>query len=333
MKAIQSLPEIAKTYLIESRLRSLKSLKLRKNGAYGKRCRTLLHLACKYSSLKIVKHCLSRHPASISKLTRDKYSCLHFSSLSGNLSLVKFIFKQCPKLLNLQTNRGETSLHLSCKSSSFNTAKFLIQKSALLHLQDKKGWTVGHWAAYHGSLDTLILLKSKNFDFSMKNSNGESILHIAAWNGDLSCFQFLSQILDVREISIKGSVVDYCKGNWQLLYWIFENKVLRGKFYIKNLYLIQAPLEIFNVAGVEVRINDVILYDRDDLLEILIEKGEIDIKFLKVLVRNSGYKFSKCMKSIERLFKWDRVKVLVFWDKFGKDSLPKGLFCEVLSFI
>lgn len=333
MKTIQSLDGKVKTYLIQSRLQSLKSLKLRKNGTYGKKSRTLLHLACKYRSLRIAKYCFSRHPASISKLSRDKYSCLHFSSLSGSLSLVKFIFKQCPKLLNLRTNKGETSLHLSAKSSSFNITKFLIQKSASLHLQDKKGWTVGHWAAYHASLDTLILLQSKNFDFSIKNNKGESILHIAAWNGDLNCFKFLLNILDVRDVSSKGSVVNYCKGNWELLYWIFESNVLRGKFYVKSLYLIQAPFEIFYVAGIEVRINDILLYDRDDLLEIFIEKGEIDIKFLKVLVRNSGYKFNKCMKSIEKLFRWDKVKALVFWDKFGKDKLPRGLLSEVVKFI
>jgi ankyrin repeat protein len=267
MKKIQHLPEIVKTLLQKSLLKHLKSLKLRKNGVYGKERKTLLHLCCQYSSLKLVKYCINKLNQSASKLTLHNFSSLHYSSFSGSLKITKFILRHCEELKDLQNNKGETALILSAKTSHFSVCKFLIRKGASLDLQDKKGWTVGHWAAYHGNLEVLQMLKARNFDFSLRNLKNENVLHFAAWNGNIECFEFLLQMVSIHQESVKGSVVEYCKGNWKLLEWIFQKKIVKAKVFEKVLFKIQAPLNVFQVAKIQIRVNDVILNDREELLE------------------------------------------------------------------
>lgn len=334
MKVVQKLHYSTKKILQKSQLKKLKSLNLRKNGVYGYQCKSLLHLTSKLSSLKLVKYCIEVLKQSPFQRTRQRNTALHYSSKSGHLATTKYLLAYYPKLLNEQNCKRKTALMLSSQYNYPETSLFLLKKGANCNYQDKKGWTVGHWAAFHGQIDVLKNLYNAKFDFSLKNHKQESLLHVSAWNGNIECFDFLSTLIPINQIADKGSIIEYGKGNWQLLLWIFENRLVKIKQYEKILYKIQSPLDIFVLGKLNISTYFVLLYDRDDLLEYLIREKRMDCKKIQLLRNSAVILHKNCKRVIDSALKWDRIKGLLFWFKYkGAAKMTKYVFIELLRFV
>lgn len=320
---------------MKNRLNKLKSLNLRKNGVYGKECKTLLHLTCKYSGLKLVKYCievLKQSPSHLSK--KKKNTVLHYASKSNHLGSSKYLLKLCPKLLNKQNHKKQTALVLASKYNHTKLTIFLLKSGADSSIPDKKGWTVGHWAAFHGQFEVLQYLASTNFDFSIKSNRQENILHISAWNGDIKCFDLLLNRIPANQIADRGSIIEYCKGNWELMIWIFDNKILKIQGFEKILYKIEAPIEVFILGKMGINVYFVLMYDRQDMLEYLIREKEVDVRMLKVLKNSLLGMCLKCRKVIDRALRWEQIKGLLYWFTLKVPGrVPKSILIELLQYI
>ena len=320
---------------MKNRLNKLKSLNLRKNGVYGKECKTLLHLTSKYSCLKLVKYCIEVLKQSPSQLSRKtKNTVLHYASKSNHLQSTKYLLSLCPKLLNKQNHKKQTALVLASKYNHTKLTLFLLKSGADPSIQDKKGWTVGHWAAFHGQFDVLQYLVSTDFDFSIKNNKQENLLHISAWNGEIRSFDLLLNRIPANQIADQGSVIEYCKGNWELLVWIFENKILKIQGFEKVLYKIEAPIEVFILGKLGVNVYYVLMYDREDMLEYLIREKEVDVRMLRVLKNSALSMCLKCRKVIDMALRWEKIKGPLYWFALKvPGKIPKSIFSELLQYL
>lgn len=334
MKVLQTLPPSVLQILKNNRISALIGLKLRKNGVYGKAKKSLLHLACKYSNIKLIKYCLINLKLKLTSRTKKLNAPLHYCCKSSTLSTIKFVFKSDPSQLNSQNKKGQTPLLIAAKNNREKACIYLVYQKANLHIQDKNGWAVGHWAAANAMLDLLKVLQEKSYNFLMQNWKKENMLHFAAWNGNIECFEYIFQYVSIYSASLKGDISYYCKGNWELLIRVICKGFIKLRDLKKSLLAVKAPLALFEFCKGELKTADVLNADREDILAWMFETRILDESSLKTL---SSMKFikPKCYKLIHELQKWNKAKLILFlhcnWTCISR--LPIGLVREIIEFI
>ena len=336
MKVVKSLPHCVKEILLNHRLSAFTRLKLRKNGVYGKEKKNLLHLACKYSSIKIIKYCVQRFSLKINQKTKKGNNSLHSICKTPNLIGVKYLCSiGSQTIINSQNKKGQTPLNIAAKYNNEDICIYLINQHVNIHIQDRKGYAVGHWAAANAMMRLLHLLKEKSYNFLLNNVKNENILHCAAWSGSIECFEYAIQFISVNSESLKGNFGYYCKGNWKLLSWIIRNNHIKQNKSKSILLTIEAPLELFKEGGIEPKITDILRFDRHDILSWSYYQHKISDYTLVALSSLNIFR-PKCRNWLRAITNWNAAKGILFLHSTSKSNfnfLPIVLIREIISYI
>lgn len=336
MKILKKLDYKVKKILESNRLKNFKSLNLRKNGVYGKERKNLLHLASKYSSTRLISYCIDTLKINLSSKTRSRNTALHYACKAGNLLGVKYIVTKASSILNHPNKSKQTALIISTRYKYEEISIYLVSCGANPLIQDKNGWNTGHWAAANGMLRLLKLLKHKGFDFSAETYKSETMLHLAAWSGDLDCFKYTLQFVSPTKASKKGSLAYYCKGNWTILMWAITKNLLKLNNLAQTLFEIVAPLDIFAQIDLEIKISDVIQYDRDDILIWMYQNHQILAESINNLLYSHFFIKKNCKNIMKSILRWNKIKSILFLYKYQSIqtlSVPLGILKELISFI
>lgn len=64
---------------------------------------------------------------SLSMLTIDKYTTLHYAVQNGRIDCVRYLLKKCPQLCKVENAQGKTPLHIAIYQRSIVLVKLLIE--------------------------------------------------------------------------------------------------------------------------------------------------------------------------------------------------------------
>ena len=101
---------------------------------------TPLHFACKNKTSGVAIHLLQRFPDKIHVLGIHGIHLLHFACRYGHLELVKYIFGN-PDFdidFNIATLGGNTSLHFACYVGHYEVVKFMLENSSAMGIDVTK---------------------------------------------------------------------------------------------------------------------------------------------------------------------------------------------------
>ena len=118
------------------------------------------------------------------------WSLLHYACIYGNLDIVKYLLenKRFNSIINIQTIDGETPLHISCNTHSteeraLSVIKFLTSHPSYdFNIRDNQGNTPLMSLVYHQpSMITIarFLIEEGKCDITIKNNKGYTVCHIA----------------------------------------------------------------------------------------------------------------------------------------------------------
>ena len=77
-----------------------------------------LHLACEFSSVKVVQYLVEKYDSAVDRIDKSKDSILHYACHGGNLGVVKYLLESHAHLVASATvnDKGELPIHLLCES-------------------------------------------------------------------------------------------------------------------------------------------------------------------------------------------------------------------------
>ena len=77
-----------------------------------------LHLACEFSSVKVVQYLVEKYDSAVDRIDKNKDSILHYACHGGNLGVVKYLLESHAHLVPSATVNAENKLpiHLLCES-------------------------------------------------------------------------------------------------------------------------------------------------------------------------------------------------------------------------
>ena len=92
---------------------------------------TPLHYACSNKTSDVAIHLLQRFPDKINVLGPNDKHVLHYACKYGHLELLKYIFgnQDFDIDFNITTQDGDTPLHIACNNGHFEVVKFLLENS------------------------------------------------------------------------------------------------------------------------------------------------------------------------------------------------------------
>ena len=77
-----------------------------------------LHIACEFSSVKVVQYLVEAYSRSVDHCDDNSDSILHYACRGGNLGVVKYLLEDYAHLVSSATvnAKGELPIHLLCES-------------------------------------------------------------------------------------------------------------------------------------------------------------------------------------------------------------------------
>ena len=189
---------------------------------------TILHLACEYSAIFLVKHNYDQ-----SVLNNNHQMPLHIACEKGNLEMVKLVSSQPELDVNLQDSAGNTPLHLACKSE-WNNADvlpcfryLLLDKGCSVNIQNNQKQSPLHILLRNYNVTTdmevsiLAMCIERDIDINAQDSDGMTLLHIACKHGSLKVVRSLMSNFqcDVNLLDSNGNLPLHCAVQSQTLRW------------------------------------------------------------------------------------------------------------------
>lgn len=146
---------------------------------------SLLHLACFYGQLSLVKWLVEEKKVDIFLRNFEQYMIYHSVCYSKDLTTIAYVMNLfTAKQLSLKTSRGQTVLHLAEEKELNSVVKQLIEIHKVNpNLRDKKDETILHYAVRANDIDLVIwLLDSTVMYTRQRNIDGETALYLAFFN-------------------------------------------------------------------------------------------------------------------------------------------------------
>lgn len=154
---------------------------------------SLLHLACYYGYMDIVKDLISIG-ANVNCVSSKGRLPIHYSILKKHDDITKTLLSTRNIDISLETNKQYNLLYFACKTGNLEITKYLVEiMNVLIGTPNKKtGGTSYHAAAYYNKVECLKYLLKTNIQYLYhKNIHGFTILHSSAQNNSLECFKYL----------------------------------------------------------------------------------------------------------------------------------------------
>jgi ankyrin repeat protein len=148
--------------------------------------RNVLHNACKYKNLEMVKLFLEKG-ADVNDKDNDGWTPLHYACESGHFEIVKYLISLDVDV-NAKDDEGWTPLHWA---RNIETAKLLIEKGAKVNVKDNDGRSPLHIACEYGYTEIAKLLIEKGANVNVEDDEGCTPLHIAYKEGYIEIAELL----------------------------------------------------------------------------------------------------------------------------------------------
>ncbi|ESO84922.1 hypothetical protein LOTGIDRAFT_74267, partial [Lottia gigantea] len=261
--------------------------------------RSLLHIACEYGSLDMIKWLVECGllPCDIDK---DGHTPLYYccSSKGNHIEKLKYL---CLNGGDLRIDQGETLLHIACSASPLETVKYLYSQDLDVNSTTLTGETPLHCCSIN-PVDPLGILKylvSVSVDVEAVNFFNVGVLHSFSQWGNLACVQFLVQNgLNVNSKDDNGRTpLHYtCESKVQAFEKLKYLEDNGGDLYDKDIHqrsLLHVACGSQNLEFVEyllsrkLRINDIDFWHQNTLSYCC--KSEVfQMEILEHLIRKGG---------------------------------------------
>ena len=163
----------------------------------------LLHKACRYGELRVVKFLVSLPSVDVNIRDDSDDTPLHTACRYGHLDIIKFLVSLSSIDVNIRIPSYPLLLHKACRYGTLNVVKFLLSASSVdVNIRDNSGYTPLHTACCYGHLDIIkFLLSLSPVDVNIRDDSGDTPLHTACHYGHLDVIKFLVSTEHVNPIS------------------------------------------------------------------------------------------------------------------------------------
>ena len=153
--------------------------------------KTILHVACSYGNLELVRHIIGIHPELLTMRDNTGQSFFIDSGFSGSVDLVKYLTsRECD--VHEKDNSGRTVLHHACNKGKLELVQYLVENYPdMLYISDKTGQSPFLLTGFSGSVELVKYLISKGCDMYDKTISGRTVLHHACQEGKIELVQYL----------------------------------------------------------------------------------------------------------------------------------------------
>lgn len=136
----------------------------------------VVHEAAMYGNLAFLSVVNSQ---SLSMMTTDKYTTLHYAVQNGRIDCVRYLLKKCPQLCKVENAQGKTPLHIAIYQRSTVLIKLLIDCDITVMTSCKiSPLSFAILSSTHDIVSFLLRLVPRAID--EVNKKGETQLHLAA---------------------------------------------------------------------------------------------------------------------------------------------------------
>ena len=234
---------------------------------YGRRLKTFLHLACKYStSLSLIRYLVeTRSMNPHVPLPRTGVTCLHYASGGGCLQIVKYLVERCRCDVNAKGPYGVKALTVAVRLGREEVVRYLLPRTQESCAPGRQKWTIAHWAAHCGNVCILELIGKPRW--TGRTAQGEDISMLAAKANHRHVLHYLisTGYLNLSN-SIPFDLLESINSNWELVEWLLRKT--RKCEFLPSLLRLKAPLDLLKRLCSEefIDLGMIIKHDRVDLL-------------------------------------------------------------------
>ncbi|XP_046555211.1 serine/threonine-protein phosphatase 6 regulatory ankyrin repeat subunit A-like isoform X2 [Haliotis rubra] len=148
----------------------------------------LLHLACQYGSISLVKYVEKKLKKSntchINSRGVNGWTTIMHATVVGKNDIFDYLVKQGRSDLTLRDSNNNTALHLACMYANKTIVNSLLP-STDKDCQGNNGMTPVMCALLSGRMDVFNLLVSQNADTALTDDDNNSLLHLACLLDDI----------------------------------------------------------------------------------------------------------------------------------------------------
>lgn len=157
---------------------------------------TLLHLACKYGRLDVVRMLINELMADTSHCNVHYNTPLHMAALHGSEDVVLALINEFDGDIKIKGECGRKVLHCACAGGNASLVRSLVHRYKVnVHDRDDLNNLPYHLAALRGNMEAaLVLVNEFGCDINIKDHFGRSMIHHACQGGNVNLIRTL--ILD-----------------------------------------------------------------------------------------------------------------------------------------
>lgn len=175
------------------------------NMTYGEEKWTLLHAACSYGFIDVVKVLIEKK-VDTNALTKRGSTPLFLACLNNNLDIIKYFIEELEFDINKKNAAEMTVLHEACRDGNIDLIKYLVAHGANVNDVNENGDTILHIACHQDHLDTVkFIIETLHFDVNTINTvNGGIALQIACFKSIDMTKYLVSKGANIRHINYFG---------------------------------------------------------------------------------------------------------------------------------
>ncbi|XP_048257810.1 serine/threonine-protein phosphatase 6 regulatory ankyrin repeat subunit A-like [Haliotis rufescens] len=174
--------------------------------AYNTPGSNVLHLACFYGHVDVVKYLLSQDTVDVNSRGRYKQTPMMRAAKNGHKEVVELLVKKGADLSLAYNADGSNVLHLACVNGHVDVVKYLLSQDTVNI--NSRGWrkrTPMMRAAEEGYKEVVELLVSKGADASLVDKRGNNLLHLACQRGQMELVKYIvsQDMVDINRRGLK----------------------------------------------------------------------------------------------------------------------------------
>lgn len=265
---------------------------------------SLLHLACKKNSVKIVEY-LMQHDSDPNAMDSENMTPIFYAYKHPDLVIAKFM-KENGALLTTKKSGNMNHFHYVCSKGYIEAAKWLDKQNAKIHAKAENGKTALHYACLGKHIEIARwLTDEKEFDSETTDIKGNTALHYASEssydNFEISRWLVEEKNANINRINSSGEspLLLYSKANrFPFFKWLVEEKLDSFDPQYRNIDALvryickfdkfgrnEAALWLIDSKGADINSAD---EKGKTLLKIAIGNGNSDLTH-SLLVRGANY--------------------------------------------
>ncbi|XP_067664250.1 putative ankyrin repeat protein RF_0381 [Haliotis asinina] len=165
----------------------------------------ILHLACLWGNIEVVKYVLTKDIVDINVRSMDKTTPVMEAVIAGQKEMLYMLSINGADMTTTDES-GYNILHLAVSNDRKECARYIITQDFVnINASDDEGMTPLLLAAFEGNGDVFALLVRKGADLTSVDADGDNILLNACVGGNVDIVKYLITLKDiVNDINKRG---------------------------------------------------------------------------------------------------------------------------------